>query len=154
MSARPLRHVTVFRDSSRREVLLRVRQDQRIAVLSRTYTVITPAGEPLARLRKRYVSGLLRKRWDVDSHGGQQLARAIEDSVVLSLLRRVIGTLFGLLRTNFVILGPDGSVLGEFNRKLTVLDRYVIDVRGDAEGTIDRRVVLALGVMLDTGERR
>jgi hypothetical protein len=45
-------------------------------------------------------------------------------------------------------------VLGEFNRKLTLFDRYVIDVRGDVEGILDRRVALALGVMLDTGERR
>jgi hypothetical protein len=154
MSARPLRHVTVFRDASRREALLRVRQDQRVAVLSRSYTVMTPAGEPLARLRKRYVSGLVRKRWDIDSPAPQRLACAIEDSVVLSLLRRVLGTFFGLLRTNFLILGRDGAVLGEFNRKLTLFDRYVIDVRGDVEGILDRRVVLALGVMLDTGERR
>src|SRR5439155_1761352 len=49
MSARPLRHVTVFRDESRREVLLRVWQDQRVAVLARTYTVVTAVGLPLAR---------------------------------------------------------------------------------------------------------
>src|SRR5262249_9233167 len=35
MSARPLRHVTVYRDESRREVLVRVLQDQRLAILVR-----------------------------------------------------------------------------------------------------------------------
>jgi len=44
MSLRPLRHVSVYRDDSRRETLLRVRQDQRVAFLTRTYTVLTPAG--------------------------------------------------------------------------------------------------------------
>ena len=154
MSLRPLRHVTVFRDESRRETLLRILQDQRFAALTRTYTVLSASGETLARLRKRYLYNILRKRWDVLDASGATLAGAIEDSVILSLLRRVLGPLFGILRTNFVLLGPAGDVVGEFNRKFTLLDRYVLDLSGDPERTIDRRVALALGIMLDSGERR
>ncbi len=73
---------------------------------------------------------------------------------MLSLLRRVLGTFFGFLRTNFLFLGPGGEVLGEFNRKFTLLDRYVLDLTADPERTLDRRLALAAGVMLDTGERR
>jgi len=158
MSARPLRHVTVFRDESRREVLLRVWQDQRVAVLARTYTVVTAVGIPLARLRKAYIHNIFRKRWYVETPAGQRTAMAIEDSMVLSLLRRVLGSLFGLLRTNFVLVrldpGSAGVVFGEFNRKFTILDRYVLDLTSDPEHSLDRRVALALGVMLDTGEGR
>ena len=96
----------------------------------------------------------MRKRWYVETAAGQVIALAIEDSIVLSLLRRVLGSLFGLLRTNFVLVHPDGRVLGEFNRKFTLLDRYVLDLTADPERHLDRRVALALGVMLDTGERR
>ncbi len=154
MSARPLRHVTVYRDDSRAAILLRVLQDQRFAVLTRSYTVITAGAEVLARLRKRYVHNIVRKRWYVETAAGQVVALAIEDSIVLSLLRRVLGSLFGLLRTNFVLVHPDGTVLGEFNRKFTLLDRYVLDLTADPQRHLDRRVALALGVMLDTGERR
>ena len=154
MSLRPLRHVTVYRDESRAEPLLRVLQDQRFAVLTRTYTVVTAGGEMLARLRKRYVHNIIRKRWYVETLVGGVVALAIEDSIVLSLLRRVLGSLFGLLRTNFVLTHPDGTVLGEFNRKFTLLDRYVLDLTSDPQRHLDRRIALALGVMLDTGERR
>jgi hypothetical protein len=154
MSMRPLRHVTVYRNESRAETVLRIRQDQRWAVLTRTYTVMTVAGEILALLRKRYVHNLIRKRWYVEAPTGMVVALAIEDSIVLSLLRRVLGSLFGLLRTNFVLTRPDGAVLGEFNRKFTILDRYVLDLTGDSERYLDRRVALALGIMLDTGEGR
>jgi hypothetical protein len=154
MSARPVRHVGVWRDDSRARKLLGVRQDQRVAVLERTYTVTTPAGEPLARLRKVYVHNLVRKRWYVEAPSGERLAVAVEDSIVLSLLRRVLGAFFGLLRTNFVLVGVGGAVLGEFNRKFTLFDRYVLDLRADPDRSLDRRVALALGVMLDTGERR
>jgi hypothetical protein len=154
MALRPRRHVRVFRDESRRELLLRVLQDQRIAVLVRTYTVVGGDGTVLARFAKPYAHNVVRKRWRVESPPGTLIALAVEDSIVLSLLRRLLGPLFGVLRTNFVFQRPGGEVLGEFNRKFTLLDRYVLDLTADAEGTLDRRVALALGVMLDTGERR
>lgn len=154
MSARPVRHVTVYRDDSRREVMLKVFQDQRVAITTRTYSVSTATGEPLARLRKVYIHNLVRKRWYVETPAGERSLIALEDSVVLSLLRRILGAFFGLLRTNFLLVRPEGEVVGEFNRKFTVFDRYVLDLAGDPDRTVDRRVALALGVMLDTGERR
>ena len=155
MSLRPRRHVTIYRDDSRRETLLRVLQNQRVAVLTRTYTVVTPSGEPLATLRKTYLDNIVRKRWYVATPGGEPIAMAIEDSIVLSLLRRVLGVFLGFLRTNFLLVrGSDEAVLGEFNRKFTLFDRYVLDLSADPDRAFDRRLALALGVMLDTGERR
>lgn len=155
MSLRPLRHVTVYRDESRAEIVLRVRQDQRVALLTRTYTVLASGGEPIAKLRKTYIHNIVRKRWYVEAPDGRTLAMATEDSIVLSLLRRVLGPLFGFLRTNFVLVRGEGAeVFGEFNRKFTLLDRYVLDLSADPGRTFDRRVALALGIMLDTGERR
>ncbi|MBI2160034.1 MAG: hypothetical protein HYU25_06625 [Candidatus Rokubacteria bacterium] len=154
MSLRPLRHVTVYRDESRTEPLLRVLQDQRVAFLTRTYTVLAKTGEPIARLRKTYLDNIVRKRWYVEAPDGQRLGMALEDSIVLSLLRRILGTFFGVLRTNFILLRPTDEVFGEFNRKFTLLDRYVLDLSLDPHRTVDRRITLALGVMLDTGERR
>ena len=154
MSVRPRRHVEVYRDDSRRETVLRVLQDQRVALIVRSYTVTLRDGTVLARLSKNYLHNVIRKRWRVEGAGGQLAVVAIEDSVVLSLLRRVLGTFFGLLRTNFVFQTPDGTVLGEFNRKFTLLDRYVLDLTSDPDRTFDRRVALATGIMLDTGERR
>ncbi len=154
MSARPLRHVTVFRDDSRREVVLRVLQDQRVALVVRTYTVTTGDGTVLARLRKNYLYNVTRKRWSIESPSGSVLAIAVEESIVLSLLRRVLGSFFGLLRTNFVFEGPNGEELGEFNRTFTIFDRYVLKLAEDPDRTLDRRVALATGIMLDTGERR
>jgi uncharacterized protein YxjI len=154
MSARPRRHVTIYRNDSRAEILLRVLQDQRFAVLTRTYTIVTVGGEILARLRKRYVHNIIRKRWYVEGPTGRVVALALEESIVLSLLRRVLGSFFGLLRTNFLVIHPDGTVLGEFNRKFTILDRYVLDLAADSQRHLDRRVALAMGIMLDTGEGR
>jgi hypothetical protein len=137
------------------EKLLDVLQDQKFWLLNRTYTVRDKRGLAIARLRKNYLYNIFRKRWYCERPSRALWCVAKEDSIILSLLRRLLGPLFGLLRTNFVIYEPENDgVLGEFNRKATLLDKYVLDLTADPQRSLDRRVALAMGVMLDTGERR
>jgi uncharacterized protein YxjI len=153
----PKRHVTFYRDDTLGQPLLTVLQDQKFTFLRATYTIEDAREKKvLARLEKNYLYNLIRKRWYIyDAYSPQVLATALEDSIILSLLRRFLGPLFGLLRTNFLIVrGESDEVIGEFNRKFTLLDRYVLDMTADRKRVLDRRVAVALGVMLDTGEKR
>ena len=151
----PKRHVTFYRDASKRDRLMEVLQDKKWQPITATYTVRDFKGQPIARLAKNWLYNLFRKRWYVYDPGGRLLYTAKEDSVILSLLRRFLGPFFGLLRTNFLILrGDSDDILGEFKRKFTILDRYVLDMSADPQRQVDRRIALALGLMLDTGERR
>jgi hypothetical protein len=155
----PKRHIFFYADESKEELLLQVQQDKKFQFLIATYTVVNPEGECLGRMRKNYLYNFLRKRWDVlDADGKNLLLIAREDSLLLSLMRRFLGPLFGFLRTNFILVLPraDGveATRGEFNRKFTVFDRYVLDMTRDRPRMIDRRLAVALGVLLDTGEHR
>jgi uncharacterized protein YxjI len=149
----PKRHVSFYPDESMGEKLLEVLQDHKLQLINATYTVRDPAGRTLANFKKNYLLGIFRKKWDCTAPGGQTLFVAREDSIILSLLRRVLGPFFGLLRTNFIYERND-EIIGEFNRKFTLLDNYVLDLTRDPRRTLDRRIALAMGVMLDTGERR
>jgi len=62
----------------------------------------------------------------------------------------------GALRTNYIFLtgSLQADVVGKFDRKFTIFDRYVLDMSADQRHLIDRRIALAIGVMLDTGDRR
>jgi hypothetical protein len=149
------RHVTFYRDPSKSEPLINVLQDAKFQPITATYTVTDRDGTLLCRLHKNILYNLIRKRWYCYRPDGSMLCVAMEDSIVLSLLRRFLGPMFGLLRTNFIIVPPDSEqVIGEFNRKFTLFDRYVLDLTHDANRMLDRRIALALGVMLDSGERR
>jgi uncharacterized protein YxjI len=150
------KHVTIYRDDTRSEVLLRVFQHNKIQLLKATFVVTTPEREELAWLEKKLVRSILRKQWDCYTDEGAPLAVIKEDSIILSLLRRLMrGSFFGLLRTNFIFLTPDEeTVFGEFNRAYTILDRYVLDLSGDPDRKFDRRIALAMGVLLDTAEGR
>lgn len=149
------RHVTFWRDPSKQEPLLHIIQDRKFMPIIATYTVSDSEGNVLARLRKNIFTNIFRRKWTCFRPDGSVWVTAKEDSIILALLRRFIGPLFGILRTNFIICdGQTDEVIGEFNRKFTLLDRYVLDMRADPEGRLDRRVALALAVMLDTGEKR
>lgn len=147
------RNITVYRDDTRAKVLLRVTQDFRVPLLTSSYTVTDQDGRPLGRFMKKRPRNIFRKRWYGFGPDGKLVLVAREDSMVLSALRRAMFGFFGFLHTDFVIYGLNG-VLGEFNRRMTLQDRYVLDLGADPLRSLDRRLAVALGVLLDTGEGR
>jgi hypothetical protein len=154
----PKRHIYFYADESKEDLLLMVLQDQKFHFVNATYTVTDPEDNLLGRMKKNYLYNFFRKRWDVQDAEGRLLLIAREDSMLLSLLRRLLGPLFGFLRTNFILIVPEADGIevtrGEFNRNFTVFDRYVLDLTRDRPRRIDRRLAIALGVLLDTGEHR
>jgi uncharacterized protein YxjI len=148
------RHVTIYRDKSKQDPLLKVLQNKKVEILTATFTLRDTNGD-LAIFRKNYLYDFFRKHWHCYAPDGSLICIAKEDSIILALMRRFLGTFFGLLRTNFIIVhGKSDRVIGEFNRNFTILDRYVLDMGADRQHALDRRIAIALGVMLDTGEKR
>jgi len=148
------RHVSFYTSEDKAVRVLEVIQDKKLQFITRTYTLRDAEGTELARFRKNYLFNLVRRKWEVVSPDGKVEWIAREDSIILSLVRRFV-PFAELLRTNF-IFQPAGSerIVGEFKRKMTILDRYALDLTADRVRAFDRRVAVALGVMLDTGERR
>jgi hypothetical protein len=162
----PRRHITFYADESKSEPLMRVLQDQKLFLINAWYTLVDDEGKILARFRKNYLYNIFRKRWYIYDPEEQPICVVMEDSLLLSILRRTVGTvlednpLFGLafagvFRTNFIFTRvEDERILGEFNRRFTILDRYVLDMTKDPSRIVDRRIASAMGVLLDTGEGR
>lgn len=151
----PRRHITIYTDEARTDPVLRITQDQKFSLMRAWYTVHCPEQGPLGRYMKNYLFNWFRKQWVLFDLDGRRQMIAKEDSMILSLLRRFLGPLFGLLRTNFIFMVPgDDRVIGEFNRKFSLFDKYVLDLSADRAQQLDRRLGVALAILLDTGERR
>lgn len=153
----PKRHVNFYRDDTRRERLLSITQVNRIQLLFACFEILDASGTLLARLRKNQLTNIFRKRWVALTPTGQAYCVALEDSILLAILRRLFGPMMGALRTNYIIVAGDGTnerLLGKFDRKFTLFDQYVLDMSADPRRELDRRIALAIGVLLDTGERR
>lgn len=144
------RHITFYRDPSKGVRLLEVLQEEKLTFLVQHFALRDSEGRPLARFTKNSLWDILQKRWRCDAPDGTPLCVAKEE-FWHALLSRTLGKLFPM---SFNFYTPDGARIGAFNRKFTLLDRYVLDLTGDPGRTLDRRVALAMGVMLDTGERR
>ncbi len=54
---------------------------------------------------------------------------------------------------NFDLLVED-RIVGTMNRKFQLRDRYVLDLAGDHERMVDRRVAVALAIGLDALQNR
>ena len=83
---------------------------------------------------------------------------ARERSQVGAILRRAIDfvpDVGGLIPIpyNFEILAGD-QVVGGMDRKFQLRDRYVLDLSGDTEKRLDRRLAIALAIGLDTLQNR
>jgi len=141
-----------YRDQTRTEKLLEIRQDQKFSWFTPTFTVVDAQGKVLALINKNLLMELFRKQWIVRDPRGNVMLIAKEDSILRAILRRFVSQLVLL---NFILCrGESDEVIGEFNKKFSVRDRYVLDLTRDHNRRLDRRIAVALGVLLDTGERR
>jgi hypothetical protein len=121
------------------------------------YDVTTPAGERIGVLEKVFGKSLLRSTWRILDAGEQELAVAQERSMLVAIARRVAdlvpyGEVVPILFHFRIDHG--GQQLGDFTRPIGVRDRYTLDLSGDPERTIDRRLAVALGVALDALQSR
>jgi uncharacterized protein YxjI len=101
---------------------------------------------------------LFRSTWRISTPEGEEIAIAQERSPALAILRRVIDfvpDIGGLIPIpyNFDIL-TGGELTGKMDRKFQLRDRYVLDLSGDTEKTLDRRLAIALAIGLDTLQNR
>lgn len=154
---KPKRNITFYENDQKQQCLMKLTQDYWLQLPQISFTLKDDQENTLGTFRKNQFTDFWRKRWRFFLPDGTLLLTAREDSVILSILRRITGLLidFAIFRTNFVLYeGDSDQILGEFNRKFTILDRYLLDMSLDPNQIVDRRVAVALGVLLDTGEGR
>ena len=125
--------------------------------LSGRYDVTTPEGEKIGVLGKVFGKSLLRSTWQIFDSADQEVAIAMERSMPVAILRRVIDAVpygdFVPIPFHFTIDSGERHV-GDLNRRFGIRDTYDLDVSGDVERTIDRRLAVTLGVALDALQSR
>lgn len=156
-------NITFFDDDTGGEPVLTLQQDNGYEFRRREYTLVDGAGTRVARLRRDNLKALFRRAWTIEDPDGNVIARALEDSTFMSIVRRVVDwipfvALLGVvIKTDFDILLREAEgerKIGSFDRKIGITDRYVLNLRDDAERRFDRRIGVALGILLDTAEAR
>jgi uncharacterized protein YxjI len=99
----PKRHVEFFTDDTKTQKLLEVKQ-LKVEFPFANFTIVDPTGNIIGRLRKNVLFDYIRRRWYVMSGSGLALCTIKEDSMVLSLFRRMGLPLFSFMPTNFIFI--------------------------------------------------
>ena len=121
------------------------------------YDVTAADGTPIGLLWHKFRESLLRSTWHVGGADEQEVAIARERSAPLAIVRRVIDFVpygeYVPIPYNFEIL-VHGQPIGGMDRKFKLRDQYVLDLSGDPDKRLDRRLAIALAVGLDTLQNR
>jgi uncharacterized protein YxjI len=149
--------IRFFADESESEELFRIKARSVFDIGGARYDVADAQGSPIGTLEHVFGKSLLRSTWKLSGADGDEVATAQERSLPMAIARRVVDFVpYGEwvpIPYNFDLL-MDGSLIGHMNRKFQLRDRYVLDVSGDHERRLDRRLALALAIGLDALQNR
>jgi uncharacterized protein YxjI len=155
--------IRFYADDTKTVELMRLKARQRFDPRAR-YDVTDDRGGKIGEIQKVFGESLLRSTYRLYDPSGAELATARERSVFIALFRRAVG--FIPYVGNYADWLPipyhfdfvrDGRVLGTHERRTGLFkfrDVYDIDMSGDPDHTLDRRLVLANAVGMDALQAR
>lgn len=150
--------IRFFGDEAETQELFQIKARTWLDTGGSKYDVIDAQAGNIGLLEHAFRQSLFRSTWRISAPEGEEVAVARERSQVLAIARRLIDfvpDVGGLIPIpyNFEILAGDQAI-GRMDRKFQLRDRYVLDLSGDPEKTLDRRLAIALAIGLDTLQNR
>jgi uncharacterized protein YxjI len=153
--------IRFYGDDTKSTEILRIKARQRFDPRAR-YDVTAADGSKIGEIQKAFGESILRSTYRLYGANGDEVGKAVERNIFVALLRRLVG--FVPYIGNFADFLPipyhfdfrrDDHVLGTNTRKAWKLrDTYTIDMSGDPERSIDRRLILAIAVGMDALQAR
>ena len=149
--------IRFFADEQETQEAFRIKARSIFDIGSARYDVADSQGMPIGVLEHVFGKSLLRSTWRVTDADGGEVMTAQERSLPMAIARRVTDLIpyaeLLPIPYNFDFL-MNGRNVGHMNRKFQLRDRYVLDLSGDHERLLDRRLAIALAVGLDTLQNR
>jgi uncharacterized protein YxjI len=150
--------IRFFADENESQELFRIKARSVLDIGGARYDVTAGDGTPIGRLEHQFKKSLFRSTWRLVGPDEAEVAIAKERSQFLAIARRVVDFLpYGEwvpIPYDFVLADGDHD-LGHFTRKfMSFRDRYVLDLSGDNDRRLDRRLAIALGIALDALQNR
>jgi uncharacterized protein YxjI len=153
--------IRFYSDDTKQVELMRLKARQRFDPRAR-YDVTDPNDNKIGEIQKVFGESLLRSTYRLFDAEGEEVAKAVEKSLLVALLRRLVGFVpyiggyadFLPIPYHFEFRQGD-RVLGTHTRKAWKLrDTYTIDMSADVEHALDRRLILAIAVGMDALQAR
>jgi uncharacterized protein YxjI len=153
--------IRFYTDESKTAELFRIKARQRFDPRAR-YDVTAADGTKIGEIQKVFGKSLIRSTYELFDASGNEVAVARERNFVVALFRRLVGLVPYVgdyadwlpIAYHFDFLRGEEKI-GSHDRQLWKLrDVYTIDMSGDPQHTIDRRLILANAVGMDALQAR
>ncbi|MFN2588938.1 MAG: hypothetical protein ABR613_12595 [Actinomycetota bacterium] len=153
--------IRFYADAARSTEVMRLKARQRFDPAAR-YDVTDSDGGTIGQIQKVFGKSLLRSTYRLYDANGAEVATAAEKNLAVAIFRRIVHLVPYIenfanwlpIPYHFVFTRGD-SVLGYHRRHMWKLgDVYTIDLTGDPERSVDRRLVLATAVGMDALQAR
>ncbi len=149
--------IRFYADEGETQELFRIKARSMLDFGGSRYDVLE-GDQRIGLLWHKFRESLIRTTWHVGGPDEQEIAIARERSVPGAIARRVVDFVpyvggYVPIPYNFEILAGE-EVIGAMDRKFKVRDEYVLDLTGDREKKLDRRLAIALAIGLDTLQNR
>ena len=149
--------IRFFADENESQELFRIKARSMFDIGGARYDVTDAAGAPIGVLEHVFRKSLFRSTWKVTDADGGEVMTAQERSLPMAIARRVVDFVpYGEwlpIPYNFDLV-MDDRVIGHLNRKFQLRDSYVLDLSGDHDRRLDRRMGIALAIGLDALQNR
>jgi uncharacterized protein YxjI len=153
--------IRFFADDSKRDEVMRLKARQRFDPAAR-YDITDANGTPIGQIQKVFGASLLRSTYRLYDARGEETAIAAEKSLGVALFRRIVQFLPYVdnvadwlpIPYHFVFRRGDQELGTNTRRAFKIRDTYTIDLSGDPERTLDRRLILAAAVGMDALQAR
>ena len=149
--------IRFYADEQETDELFRIKARSLFDIGGARYDVFE-GEERIGLLEHVFGKSLVRSTWRISDAQEQEIAIARERSMPMAIARRLVDFVpYGEwvpIPYDFVIRTGERD-LGHFTRKfLSVRDRYTLDLSGDEEKRVDRRLGIALAIGLDALQNR
>lgn len=141
---------SVFSDETQSKELLRIKTPH-ILDIGATYNVIdSVSGQAVGSIRRKGLKSIFKDEWIFLSAEGNEIGKLSEKSLLSALLSRLIN----LIPQKYIITGSDGRTVSEIDQHFNpFVLKYTMSI-AESEPPIDRRLLIAAGILLAAIERR
>lgn len=140
--------IFVYSDDSQREEVL-VIAPRNILDFNATYDVVDARERTrVGSIKREGIKSIFQNSWNIFDVSGNVIGKA-EETGLMALVRRFLVN----WKLDFELYGH-GRRIGSLSRRISIGDKYTLDLSGDPGKTLDRRLAIALLPLLDAGEDR
>ncbi len=153
--------IRFYADDSKQQELMRLKARQRFDPSAR-YDVTAVTGEKIGEIQKVFGQSLFRSTYTLFDAQGAETAKARERSLAVALFRRLVDLIPFIggfsdwlpIPYHFEFIRGDETLGTHVRKAFKFRDTYTIDLSGDPERTLDRRLILAIAVGMDALQAR